>query len=514
MPDLSHREKELRASFEKDKETFKPGERVEVPLRMSPLYQARASALADILPPLIDQGLEPKARAVEDKMQLVLDRWVLPFSKVTTGLVYPGDEVNWWREHEVTQEMKFLQGLVNLNIEGMRDDFAALEVKLNQLVADLTKKWGTMSEESKRIEGLEAEACRKMSDIMKKGLSRGTDAYLRYSDSLKRLLDYFMKVPDLANDAVVYLLIEAGLPEQLAKLVPKISLLGKDYFAKGKELGVSAKDLAAYNPELCRDPGMAVSETIQKAIGPEFEGFITAVNALYKDLTNLSSEYRAQLDDLQRLVPNQGAILVSVSQTRRDVDDFLKVNGLDRAREMYEKAEASLDRWANDLPTDGQKADAREWAEAVKEAFKARYERMANTFGMFVQANQGRFIGSVSKSVENELIFTDVWVDRTQGLMDIGMDDRLREWRKGTIEVNDIFSTASSQVFERIRYLPQDMQDSVTKALNNYWSKMRDRLKTESTQAADTFAQLEAVVNDESVKRDLNRAPLRERLTA
>ena len=36
MPDLSHREKELRASFEKDKETFKPGERVEVPLRMSP----------------------------------------------------------------------------------------------------------------------------------------------------------------------------------------------------------------------------------------------------------------------------------------------------------------------------------------------------------------------------------------------------------------------------------------------------------------------------------------------
>ena len=67
--------------------------------------------------------------------------------------------------------MKFLQGLVDLNIEGMRDDFAALEVKLNQLVADLTtkKKWGTMSEESKRIRGLEAEACRKMSDIMKRG---------------------------------------------------------------------------------------------------------------------------------------------------------------------------------------------------------------------------------------------------------------------------------------------------------------------------------------------------------
>ena len=514
MPDLSHRETELRASFEQEKESFKPGERVEVPVRMSPLYQARAAALTEILPPLVDQGLEPKSRSVEDKLQLVVDRWVLPFSKVTAGLLYPGNEIEWWREREVTRELKFLQGLVNLNLEGTRDDLAALEAKLNQLIADLALKWGTMSEEARRLENLEAEACRRMSDMLKQALSQGTDAYLRYADRLKRVLDVCMKAPDLANDAVVYALKEAGLPEELAKVVPKISLLGKDYFAKGKELGVPAKELAAFNPELCRDPGMAVSETIQKALGPEFEMFVTGINALYKDLTNLASSYRAQLDDFQRLVPNQGAVLVSLSQTRRDVDEFLKVNGLDRARALYEQAEAALERWAAELPTDGQRADARAWGAEVKEAFKKRYERMANAFGMFVQANQGRFLGSVSKSVENELIFTDVWVDRTQGLMDIGMDARLREWRKGTLEVNDIFASASSQVFEKIRYLPADMQDSITRALNAYWGKLRERLQTETAQAAENFARVENLVNAEAVKRDLNRAPLRERLTS
>lgn len=513
MPDLSHRETELRSSFEKEKESFKPGERVEVPLRLSALYPARVAALTEILPPLLDQSLEPRARNVADKLGLVVDRWILPFSKLTAGLLYPGNELDWWREREVTHELKFLQGLVNLNIEGTRDELAALEGKLNQLIADLTLKWGTMSEEARRLENLEAEACRRMSDLLRKSLAQGTDAYLRYADCLKRVLDVCMKVPDLANDAVVYGLKEAGLPEELAKLVPKISLLGKDYFAKGKELGIPAKELAAFNPELCRDPGMAASETIQKALGPEFEGFITAINALYKDLTNLSASYRAQLDDLQRLVPNQGAVLVSFTQTRRDVDEFLKVNGLDRARVLYERAESALDRWASELPTDGQRADAREWGAEVKEAFKKRYERMANAFGMFVQANQGRFLGSVSKSIENELIFTEVWADRTQGLMDIGMDARLREWRQGTTEVTDVFARASSQVFEQIRYLPADIQDKVTRALDAYWAKLRERLRNETTQAIDSFTRIETMVNVESVKRDLDRAPLRARLT-
>jgi hypothetical protein len=477
MPDFTRRQLELRESFKTQEADFKVGERVEIPYRLAPLYKAREAALTELLALLTEPGLEPKTRDFGDKLQLLVDRWILPFTKITDGMPYPGEDVDWWRERHVTLEMQFMQGLANMEIAEARDELAKLEVALEQLIADLEKKWRTMNEEAKRIEALEAEACRSMTDIVRRAMHEGTEAWTRYGEALRRVLEKFQAVPDLVNEAVVALAKQAGFPSELAEALPKLSLAGKDYFAIGKELGIPAAQLSAANPEAMRDPGMAVSEMVQKALGPEVEALVVAVNLLWKCFIPIAAgEYASRLGEFQRSMPNEGAILVSFSQTRRDIDEFLRYNGLDRARAVFERAEAALDRWADGQPTDGLKADANQWADPVHEAFKRRYERMANTFGMFVQANQGKFIGTVNSSVENELIFTDVWADRTQGLMDIGMDERLREWRKGTIELTDKIKTASRALYDHLLILPFDARDKVIRALDAYWDTVLQRL--------------------------------------
>ena len=515
MPDFNYRPDELRASVADDKAHFTASDRIEIPSRMAPLYAARAAALDATLALVCDTGNDEKQRPIEDAFSSLLDRWILPFSKVTEGMIAPSKDVDWWREREVAREMGFFQGLVNLQVGEARDKFIKLEAGLARLIADLDKKWTTMSDESRRLEEVEAQACAKMSQIVRDALSQGTDAWARWGSQLQRVLEVCMKVPDTVNDAVAYVLRESGWPEIIVQQVVKSGLNGKDYYQFGKDNGVPAAELAAASPEYARDPGMYASESVQKLIGPEFEAFVTCVNNLYKYVLPIAAgEYGAQVGALQRLLPNQGTILVSLSQTRRDVDEFLKNAGLDKARALFEQVDQALDRWADGQSTPGLKTDARAFANAAREPFKVRYERLASAFGTFVQANQGRFIGNVNPGTEKALIFTDVWADRSQALMDVGMDDRLKEWLQGTMKIDNLFASAYSQVFAQIKLLPEDMQQKITWQLDQYWSSLLERLRKEATAAGTTLDDAARKVSDDSIRRDLDRSSLKGLLNA
>ena len=58
---------------------------------------------------------------------------------------------------------------------------------------------------------------------------------------------------------------------------------------RGSNSGQLVEAIAAANWQLCRDPGMAASESVQKLIGPEFEAFVTCINNLYKYVLRLAN---------------------------------------------------------------------------------------------------------------------------------------------------------------------------------------------------------------------------------
>lgn len=479
------------------------------------LFDAREAALTEMAALLASDSPDPLAGAIREKWQSAIDRWVDPFSRILDGVQNPSTASIQWREIQVACENRFFRDLLAVGLGEERDTMVQLDAGLTKMTKDLQLKWSTMSDEAKRIEAAEAEAAHKMTEIVQQAMREGTEAWARYGEALQRFLEPFQKLPDAVNDTIVELAKKAGMPDHIAAMIPRASLAGKDYFALGKELGVPAKDLAAFNPELFRDPGMAVSETIQKLIGPEFEALVTAINGLYKYVLPIAAgTYAEQLTAYQRLVPNSCVILVSFGQTRRDVDDYLKNNGMEKTRDLYSRCEARTESWKDGVFTDGQKVDAAAFTREVGGSFTRRYEWMSERLNDFIKANQGRFIGSVSKSIENELLFSDIWVDRRQCLMDIGMDARIREWRAGVMVVDDQMATATSQLFSGLQFLPRDMNDLIGSRLNAYFDTLKSKLQREATTTGDTLAKAETLVSRDKIGNDLDRRAQTALLTA
>lgn len=515
MPDYDARERELQKSFEEMQARLQPVELVRCLPIVKTLLPERTASLAALSTLLRIDGFEPISGNYANLSEGVWGRFVTPLSSLLDGLTDVTVELDHWRELAATGETRFFRSLQDVKLAEARDEISALHTNLTEMIGVLQRKWVTMSDESQRLEQVEQRAAAEMTAIVTQTLHEETAAWARYGEALQRLLERCMKVPDLVNDAIVYLAVEFGVPDSVAKLIPKVSMVGKDPFALAKDFGIPAGDFAKAEPWLQRDPGMAVSETIQKAIGPEFEAFITAINALYKNVLPIASgAYGEQVVALRRQLPNHGSILVSLSQTRHDVDDFLQKSGMDRLRSIYDRTTHELDQWAGSTSTDGQKSDAGQFNRNVREAFSRRFEQMTHEFEEFVRANTGRFIGTVDHATEEGLLWTEIWVDRAEGIAHLGMDDRLKEWRSGTMEVRGTFDTASLQLFEKLRYLSPDLHDKIAGALNAYWDKLRAQLRREAEQAAQAMATAETRVTDDQIKKDLDRSELKSRLNA
>jgi hypothetical protein len=200
--------------------------------RLIALFDYRDQALTAMRAVLTTDGSDPLANDYKEKLQLATDNWLIPLSHILDSVTNPGPTpaMARWREIAAVVESKFFASLAALNLGEARDAMAAHEASLNKLSKDLQLKWDTMSQEAKRIEDLEADASAKMTDIVKSGLSSGTDAWARYGDALTRVLGVFQKVPDVVNEAVRAVIIESGFGEIIADAVVKSSLAGKDYF--------------------------------------------------------------------------------------------------------------------------------------------------------------------------------------------------------------------------------------------------------------------------------------------
>ncbi|MEP6491745.1 MAG: hypothetical protein ABJF01_03655 [bacterium] len=484
--------------------------------RIYEVVAVRKAVLDDVAASLASSGTDSITRPISDKCQAALTQVVIPLASLCNAL--KKEDAEWiedWLEASASADSRFFKSLDAMGLGDIRDQMLALDAGLTQMIGILDRKWSTMSEENQRIEKVEQDASAQMSAIVQKAMSRGADAVNQLGNLTQKVLEPMMRIPDLVNEAVVYLAIEAGVPEAVAKLIPKISLAGKDTFAGAKELGIPAGDVAKALQFLSRDPGMAASEAVQRVFGSNFEILVAAVVLFYKNvLPEFVTDYRIQVATFQSALPNQGTILVSLSQTRADVDAFLENSGMEKVQALFEKALRALEDWENGMPTPGLKADAAELRAVAKEVFTRRFEATTHNFEEFVRANKGRFVGTIEKDTETALLWTDIWVDRTKGIANLGMDARLKDWKANTLTITDRFDSAAQQVRQQLIGLPIGVAEPILKRLDAEFAKMRDQLKpaVESTiSAVDATA---PTVTPEQITRDLDRSRLRERLYA
>ena len=516
MSGYDSRRKEVLASYEAMKPRLQPPEIERLSGQLGALYDQRDAMLTALREIARDEGGEALAADWAEKMAAAVERFVSPLSHLLDGLSNLGVEVKIWVEQQATAEAGFFRQLDATRIATGRDLLARIAVGLDEQVKALQLKWDKMLQSAKDLDGLEQDAARKMGEIIQAASTGGGDKYLRYADATGRLAHALGKVPPAVSRALVDKAKALGWPDALAEAVPKLGSIVRDYRERGRQLGIDDKVLAAIDPEKLRDAvaGLVV-DTLEATVGTETDNAVEALIAFYKDVLPVaSSTLYEQFSNYQRGLPNQAIVARSVGQTRRDVDEFLKVNCLEAARAVFEWADGGIAAWASAASTDGMKADAGAWVADVRPAVKSRYDRMAGAFGDFVSKNQGKFIGSPSKDIENQIIFSDAWDARTKALLDIGLDTRLKEWRSGLQTVADSATAAYAQASAAIRDLPSDIGDYAKRTADIYWEKARDRFSRETTAALNAINSGSEKVEPSALAQGLTRAALRDSLFA
>lgn len=514
MPDFAARAKELTKAYDDLADTLQPIEITRVGPALEQLLDVRDSVLTGMQAVLTTDGTELLAEDYAAQVQRAFDQYVTPLSRVLDGLsdVTPG--LTRWAEIATAQETRFLWAVRDLKLGEARDEMVQLHLKLHQMIRELEVKWASMTAEAKRLEELEARASAEMTAIVQKALHAGTDAVGRWGTALKQLLDVAAKVPALINDAIVYSATEFGVPKAVIDLYLTVKDAGKAALDVLAGQGIPTGDLNILATWMTKDPGGHATKAVLAQTSAELQAAVAALGFVQTFLPELQARYTEQITDYQRLLPNQGTVLVSLTQTRADVDTFLRTSGMDRLHEIYDKVLPGLDGWVAGAATEGMGTDASRWAKDVKDAFTERFSSMTYDFEAFVTANKGRFLGTVSRETEDELLYSDTWIDREQGLQGIGMHERLLEWRTTTIDVASTVATASSQVYEKLRYLQPDVLNQITPALNAYFDEFKLKLAAAADQASAGLAGAAEKVSDQQIHRDLDRSALRARLTA
>lgn len=513
MPTFEKRCAVLENALRKN-ETFSADQAGRMLSRLIGLFDGRDSALTAMQLVLTTGGKEELSDEYRNKADLFVERWLNPFSNILSGISDVDPALDRWREQQVMMEKNFHTGLLGLGLGDARDELIRFANQLEKASADAQYRWDTMSSEARRLEELEQEASKKMMEIITQALHDGTDAWARWGEAATQVI----QLPKDAADAVklhTYAALKgAGVPESIVDFLKGFN--GNMSEAKTVLIarGYSASDVATLDAVKWLDVGSALSSTILDQIQPGLAKILNVL-FLYNNLlwNPARAKYCEQVNEYRSKLPNHGVVLVSLGTTRRQVEDFLRDNGLDKARAVFEKVNTGLDGWVASFDGDnGCGADARAWVEPVREAFKCRFEDITNAFSAFILANQGRFIGQPKSDVVKELIQTEVWKDRENNFLNIGLDVRIKEWREGLMTVSNQFETAASQLFLAIGDLPEAIRINVEKKTNAYWTESTSKVQAAIAGANKQMEEMGLTISEERRRNDIDRESLKRQL--
>ena len=517
MPDYNARKAELLANLDRLMVgKFEPW-RAAIGAPLGDIMNARSTALNAYATTLCDDADEDLAADVDEKIRYAQDNVLRPLPELGSRIKDLDAELVCWVGQISVEEARFFAGLAGMGLGKLRDRMRKLDVDLKILIATVQNKWAAMSEANQRLEKVEADASVRMTAAMQAQAGKTADFLDQAANLISPITDWIVTCPKLANELTVYLAKEVGCPEALAKRIPDIKDFGKYHYG-GAALAndtnfsqIEAKEIARVAPLLMRDSAMVFTDKFKELFPKEYRIFLELAYKFFKEvLPYYQQGYKNSVQEYQAMLPNQGSVLVSLSQTRGDVEAFLNVCGMDQLRKTYESAIGLLDLWLGMTMPPGMKADAQAVRDAVKAMFDKRFQDTSHAFEEFIRAEQGRFVGTVREETEKALLWTPIWVDRERGVVEAGMYERLRAHRDTTLHITDKLDDAMAQVRGRLRdALPDELADSAAAALEKVFADVKAQLKDATAGTAAALDEAATAAAPEAIRRDLDRSRLR-----
>jgi len=508
MPSYDRRKQEVRERFNQAQANLQPLEIVRIAAVLEDFYTTRDAFLTTVVTVVADDGDEELAGDYKSKFETLTRQVEDKLGDMLSGLSEVSEAAVKFREQVLVEEVRFHYTLAAANPCAARDALLGLERRLREMVAVLKEKWLKLTEEDYRVLEIEWQAAARINQIVKTAIEQEIPVYLRLGNAVADGIDDLGKLPDAFNDALIEKLKGIGIPEEYAKLLPKVSSIGKDTFEEVKKLGIPAKEAAKGLEFLARDPGMWLSDTFKDMFGNDLSLVLRTLSEATKGLIVLQGAYAEQLRAFKDALPGQGGILVALSKTPRDVDEFIKSNGVDVARAQRETALRALERLGSEPATDGLRGDGAEVDRAMAEALNKRMETITEVFDDFVSQFKGEFLGSISDETEQALLRSGSWQEQVAGMEGLGLDEKLRQWRSSTLEVSSKLTGAYSQVQAHFAGFPIEMQDKLRRAVNDEWQKALDAIRGGTEEVKTTLDAAEQAVKSEQIRKDVDRSAL------
>jgi DNA-binding HxlR family transcriptional regulator len=162
--------------------------------------------------------------------------------------------------------------------------------------------------------------------------------------------------------------------------------------------------------------------------------FGLAAKALLKVLAN-STYFWAKMQE--RLIEREGKLketfgkeanlLLVFSETRKEVEEFVKTTNLDQAKAALDQAEDELDALVAAMKTSGQKDDLGRFKQQVLDALERVLDEAEKRHDQFVSKHRNKFFGPLSSQVVDELIESSRWNGLARAIDSRTLHDRLAE---------------------------------------------------------------------------------------
>ena len=517
MPTFDARARELRNDLTAIQSRLQGGESTRIAGVLDDYLNARDATLTMMQVLLSDDDAAPMADDYASKFRDMTRSATDKLDNMLSGLSNPSGAAVMFREMVSFSEFIFWGKLGALTTPRSRDSMARDAQKVRDLITVLDLKWRNLSDEDLRVEDAEQRAAQAVKDLLEQSLATAMPYWVQVLAAAAELREGWKAVFASITDHVKETLVNAGAPRPLVEALLTLASWANntaDLYEIAQKLGMNVDDALTW---LNRIRSMNVGGLVQYRIGTLLDSrskaYLSLLDLAMKGFKPLVEDfYGRYMDAFKAQLDNEGVIIVSYGGIRQQVDQFLKDCNLDSLRATHAAALAQMD--SVDLSSEGQKSDWNEVRKAIKDSMDARRQNAETAFNDFYRANDGRFLGGLNTETERTLLEPDKWKVTTDGIIAVGFDARLREWRQNVTVIQGGPKDAYDTIQDAFLGLPLDVRDSVRDTMNSFLTQQMTTLNTEADKAIATLDSCALMVNAKRISDDMDRGRLQAALRA
>lgn len=521
MPSFDNRRRELRDALtaaQKDPELI-GSEAMRLAGVLEDYLTARDAVLTMMQTMIAEDDLEPLAsdyaskfrdmtRAATDKLDNMLD-----------GLTEPSDAAVRWSEQVSFAEFVFWGHLGGLKLAEARDRLVLDRQIVRDLTSVMDKKWQNLAEEDLKVEEAEQRAAQDIKDLLERSLAEAMPYWVQAGAGVVALREAYKSFFASITDHAKELLVGAGVPRNVVDGLMTLASWANnvaDITELALKLGMPVSEIFDWiNRIRSMNLGGLVQYRVGTALDSKTKLVLGYLGDLCKGLTPLiEGAYASRMAAFKAQLDNEGVIIVSFGGIRDQVDKFLDACNLETMRATHTAIQSAMDGIESSLATDGMKRDWSDLRRSLKDAFDTRRAEAEKTFDEFYRANDGRFLGGLNSDTETALLETNKWIVTTDGIIRVGMDVKLREWRQGINVITGGPKEAFDQVQNVFLGLPLDIRDQFQKGVNETLQKHLVDINAEADKTIAVLEKCELMVNARKVSDEMDRGRLAQALRA